>query len=227
MKAGSSKACAASMARRWQNPGASRHHHRAAIVLLAAAVLAGSNLGAEFLPRLDEGALTVTTTKLPGISLTSALQTQEMVERTLMKFPEVQTAVTLGGSSEIPTDPMGIEQSDTFIILKPKSEWKTAQTQDGLVAAYSKALNEDVPGITQDWAQPIEMRMDDMLQGVQADLAIMIHGNDLNTLHDTAEQVARVVISQCRGPPMSRPSRPSASPTCASSSTARRSPAMG
>jgi heavy metal efflux system protein len=169
-----------------------------AVGLLVVAGIIGSNLGAEFLPKLEEGALTVTTTKLPGISLASALQTQEMVERTLMQFPEVQTTVTLGGSSEIPTDPMGVEQSDTFIILKPKSQWKTAQTQDGLVAAYSKALNQDVPGITQDWAQPIEMRMDDMLQGVQADLAVMIHGNDLNTLHNTAEQVADV-ISQVPG----------------------------
>ena len=171
----------------------------AAVVLLAVAILVGSNLGSEFLPKLDEGSLTVTTTKLPGISLPSALQTQEMVERTLMRFPEVQTAVTLGGSSEIPTDPMGIEQSDTFIILKPHSQWKTAQTQAGLVAAYSKALNAAVPGITQDWAQPIEMRMDDMLQGVQADVGIMIHGNDLNTLHDTAEQVARVDLARCPG----------------------------
>jgi cobalt-zinc-cadmium resistance protein CzcA len=169
-----------------------------AVGLLIAAGVVGSNLGAEFLPKLDEGALTVTTTKLPGISLNSALQTQEMVERTLMKFPDVKTTVTLGGSSEIPTDPMGVEQSDTFIILKPQSQWKTAKTQAGLVAAYSKALNDDVPGITQDWAQPIEMRMDDMLQGVQADLAIMIHGNDLNTLHATAEQVAQV-ISQVPG----------------------------
>jgi cobalt-zinc-cadmium resistance protein CzcA len=165
----------------------------AAIALLVVAILVGANLGTEFLPKLDEGALTVTTTKLPGISLTSALQTQEMVERTLMRFPEVKTAVTLGGSSEIPTDPMGIEQSDTFIILKPQSQWKTAHTQAGLVAAYSQALNEDVPGITQDWAQPIEMRMDDMLQGVQADIGIMISGNDLTTLHDSAEQVARVI----------------------------------
>jgi cobalt-zinc-cadmium resistance protein CzcA len=165
----------------------------AAVSLLAIAVLLGSHLGSEFLPKLDEGSLTVTTTKLPGVSLPSAMQTQEMVERTLMRFPEVQTAVTLGGSSEIPTDPMGIEQSDTFVILKPHSQWKTAQTQAGLVDAYSKALDAAVPGITQDWAQPIEMRMDDMLQGVQADVGVMIHGSDLNTLHDTAEQVARVI----------------------------------
>ncbi len=164
-----------------------------AVALLAAAAIASTRLGAEFLPRLEEGALTVTTTKMPGISVPSAVQSQTMVERTLLRFPEVQSAITLGGSSEIPTDPMGVEQSDTFIILKPKSEWKTAQSQDGLVKQYSAALNNAVPGLTLDWAQPIEMRMDDMLAGVQADVAIMIHGNDLQTLHDIAEQVAAVV----------------------------------
>ena len=164
-----------------------------AVAVLVGAVAVGSNLGAEFLPRLQEGALTVTTTKLPGISLQSAIATQGMVEKTLMKFPEVAETVTLGGSSEIPTDPMGVEQSDTFIILKPASQWRTAKTEAGLIDAYSKALSQNVPGITQDWAQPIEMRMDDLLQGVQADLAIVIHGNDLTMLHDLAQRVAHVV----------------------------------
>ena len=164
-----------------------------ALALLAVSVLLATRLGAEFLPRLEEGALTVTTTKLPGISVPSAVASQTMVERTLLRFPEVKTVVTLGGSSEIPTDPMGVEQSDTFVMLKPKSEWKTAQTQEGLVTQYSAALDRAVPGLTLDWAQPIEMRMDDMLAGVQADVAIMIHGNDLQTLHDTAERVAAVV----------------------------------
>jgi cobalt-zinc-cadmium resistance protein CzcA len=85
-------------------------------------------------------------TKLPGISLESAIATQTMVEKTLKKFPEVRTVVTLGGSSEIPTDPMGVEQSDTFIILKPKSEWRTAQTEAGLIEAYKQALEQSVPG---------------------------------------------------------------------------------
>ena len=166
-----------------------------ATMMLGSALAIGSNLGAEFLPRLEEGALTVTTTKLPGISLESAIATQTMVEKTLKKFPEVQTVVTLGGSSEIPTDPMGVEQSDTFIILKPKSEWRTAQTEAGLIEAYKQALDEGVPGITQSWAQPIEMRMDDLLQGVMADLAIVIHGTDTVTLRDLGDQVARVVSS--------------------------------
>ncbi|WP_426421101.1 efflux RND transporter permease subunit [Bradyrhizobium genosp. A] len=164
-----------------------------ATVMLGSALVIGSRLGAEFLPRLEEGALTVTTTKLPGISLESAIATQTMVEKTLKKFPEVETVVTLGGSSEIPTDPMGVEQSDTFIILKPKSEWRTAQTEAGLIEAYKEALDQSVPGITQSWAQPIEMRMDDLLQGVMADLGIVIHGTDTATLRDLADQVARVV----------------------------------
>jgi cobalt-zinc-cadmium resistance protein CzcA len=166
-----------------------------ATMMLGSALAIGSKLGAEFLPRLEEGALTVTTTKLPGISLESAIATQTMVEKALKKFPEVQTVVTLGGSSEIPTDPMGVEQSDTFIILKPKSEWRTAQTEAGLIEAYKQALDESVPGITQSWAQPIEMRMDDLLQGVMADLAIVIHGTDTATLRDLGERVARVVSS--------------------------------
>jgi cobalt-zinc-cadmium resistance protein CzcA len=166
-----------------------------ATMMLGSALAIGSNLGAEFLPRLEEGALTVTTTKLPGISLESAIATQTMVEKTLKKFPEVQTVVTLGGSSEIPTDPMGVEQSDTFIILKPKSEWRTAQTEAGLIEAYKQALDVSVPGITQSWAQPIEMRMDDLLQGVMADLAIVIHGTDMATLRDLGDRVARVVSS--------------------------------
>lgn len=164
-----------------------------AIVMLGSALAIGSRLGAEFLPRLEEGALTVTTTKLPGISLESAIATQTMVEKTLRKYPEVETVTTLGGSSEIPTDPMGVEQSDTFIILKPKSQWRTAQTEAGLIEAYKQALDQSVPGITQSWAQPIEMRMDDLLQGVMADLAIVIRGTDTATLRDLADQVARVV----------------------------------
>src|ERR1700686_1165936 len=164
-----------------------------ATMMLGGALAIGSNLGAEFLPRLEEGALTVTTTKLPGISLEFAIATQTMGEKALKKFPGVQTVVTLGGSSEIPTDPMGVEQSDTFIILKPKAQWRTAKSEAGVIAAYSKALEQNVPGITQSWAQPIEMRMDDLLNGVQADLAIVIHGSDLTILHNLAEQVAHVV----------------------------------
>ncbi|HYZ61505.1 MAG TPA: efflux RND transporter permease subunit, partial [Acetobacteraceae bacterium] len=98
--------------------------------------------------------------------------------------------VTLGGSSEIPTDPMGVEQSDTFIMLKPRSEWKTARDREGLVNAYSAALQESVPGLQLSWAQPIEMRMDDMLQGVRSDVAAVIYGDDADALRKAADNVA-------------------------------------
>jgi heavy metal efflux system protein len=161
-----------------------------AVLLLLGSGVLGSRLGAEFIPRLDEGALTVTTTKLPSIGLSSAVKTQTMIEQTLLKFPEVKTAVTLGGSSEIPTDPMGVEQSDTFIMLKPRSEWRTAHDREGLINAFSAALNDSVPGIQLSWAQPIEMRMDDMLQGVRSDVAAVIYGDDADALRTAAQEVA-------------------------------------
>jgi cobalt-zinc-cadmium resistance protein CzcA len=161
-----------------------------AVLLLLGSGVLGSRLGAEFIPRLDEGALTVTTTKLPSIGLSSAVKTQTMIEQTLLKFPEVKTAVTLGGSSEIPTDPMGVEQSDTFIMLKPRSEWRTAQDREGLISAFSAALKDSVPGIQLSWAQPIEMRMDDMLQGVRSDVAAVIYGDDADALRTAAQEVA-------------------------------------
>jgi cobalt-zinc-cadmium resistance protein CzcA len=161
----------------------------AVLLLLGSGILA-TRLGGEFIPRLDEGALTVTTTKLPSIGLSSAVKTQTMIEQTLLKFPEVKTAVTLGGSSEIPTDPMGVEQSDTFIMLKPRSEWRTAQDREGLISAFSAALKDSVPGLQLSWAQPIEMRMDDMLQGVRSDVAAVIYGDDADALRAAAQGVA-------------------------------------
>jgi len=161
-----------------------------ALMLLVGSGVLASRLGGEFIPKLDEGALTVTTTKLPSIGLSSAVKTQTIIEQTLLKYPEVRTAVTLGGSSEIPTDPMGVEQSDTFIMLKPRAEWQTADNREGLIEAYSKALNDSVPGLQLSWAQPIQMRMDDMLQGVRSDVAAVIYGDDADALRTAAQSVA-------------------------------------
>jgi cobalt-zinc-cadmium resistance protein CzcA len=129
-----------------------RHPSSTIAIALALALLVGSGvlatrLGAEFIPRLDEGALAVTITKLPSIGLSTAVETSTLVERTLLRFPEVGTVVSLSGSSEIPTDPMGVEQSDSFIILKPREQWQTAPDREGLIAAYAAALDREVPGL--------------------------------------------------------------------------------
>ena len=164
-----------------------------ALALLVGSGILATRLGAEFIPRLDEGALAVTITKLPSIGLSTAVETTTLVERTLLRFPEVTTVVSLSGSSEIPTDPMGVEQSDSFIILKPREEWTTAPDREGLIAAYAEALNREVPGLQLSWSQPIEMRMQDLLQGVRSDVAVIIYGDDPAALRRAAEAVVQAV----------------------------------
>jgi cobalt-zinc-cadmium resistance protein CzcA len=164
-----------------------------ALALLLGSGVAATRLGAEFIPRLDEGALAVTITKLPSIGLSTAVETTTLVERTLLRFPEVETVVSLSGSSEIPTDPMGVEQSDSFIILKPREAWATAADREGLIEAYAAALEREVPGLQLSWSQPIEMRMQDLLQGVRSDIAILIYGDDPAALRRAAEATVQAV----------------------------------
>jgi cobalt-zinc-cadmium resistance protein CzcA len=164
-----------------------------ALALLAGSGLLATRLGAEFIPRLDEGALAVTITKLPSIGLSTAIETTSLVERTLLQFPEVETVVSLSGSAEIPTDPMGVEQSDSFIMLKPRDQWRTAPDREGLIEAYAAALSREVPGLQLTWSQPIEMRMQDLLQGVRSDIAVIIYGDDPATLRQAAEETVRAM----------------------------------
>lgn len=169
-----------------------------ALALLVASGVIGTRLGAEFIPRLDEGALAVTITKLPSMGLSTAVETTTLIEKTLRRFPEVETVVSLSGTSEIATDPMGVEQSDSFIILKPRTEWVTAQDREGLIEAFVAALDREVPGLQFTWSQPIEMRMQDMLQGVRSDVAVVIYGDDPAVLRTQAEATVQA-LSQVPG----------------------------
>jgi cobalt-zinc-cadmium resistance protein CzcA len=152
-------------------------------------------MGSEFVPRLDEGDLLVQPVRLPSISLTDSLAIGGKIENVLRSFPEVTTVVTRTGSPEVATDVMGIEQSDVFAILRPRSEWKTAHTREGLIAAMDKALDREVPGVSFSYTQPIEMRFNELIAGVRSDVAIKIFGDDLDTLRVKAEQVAKIVAT--------------------------------
>jgi cobalt-zinc-cadmium resistance protein CzcA len=164
-----------------------------ALLLFGGSVLVARTLGGEFIPQLQEGSLVVTSQRLPSVALPTSLADTTLIERTLMRFPEVRAVVSNTGTAAIPTDPMGVNQTDSFVMLKPSSEWKTADSQAGLVAAYSKALDEAVPGEMFTWSQPIQMRMEDLLEGVRTDVAIAVYGPDLAVLADLGNQVARVV----------------------------------
>jgi heavy metal efflux system protein len=172
--------------------------HALVTVLTTVALFAGScvvatRLGGEFLPKLSEGSIVITSEKLPGIALNASLATVTRIEQVLKSFPEVKRIVSLTGSAEIPTDPMGVESTDSFITLADPSTWTTADSQEGLVAAFDKRLRDEVPGVAYSFSQPIQMRMDDLLEGVRGDVAISLYGDDLKVLKDTADSIVRLV----------------------------------
>lgn len=172
---------------------------RAATLLGALAVLAGagvlaSRMGSEFLPKLREGALAVSTVRLAGVSLDEAVAWNDRVEKALLaEFPdEIEHVWSRLGTAEVATDPMGIELTDFFVALKPRSQWKRARTQPELIEAMRKVFNKQ-PGMSAAFSQPIEMRLNEMIAGVRGDVAIKIFGDDLETLRTLAEQVQGVL----------------------------------
>ncbi len=160
-------------------------------VLIAAAVF--PMLGAEFIPRLDEGALAAQIQRLPSVSVAESVRISTAVEKVLLEFPEVTKVVTKNGSAEIATDPMGIEAGDMYIGLKPPSRWTSARTREELVGKMAKALEERVPEAQVGFSQPIELRVSELISGVKSDVAVKIFGEDLALTRTIAERVSRVL----------------------------------
>ncbi len=166
-----------------------------AAVFVVACLATFPLLGSEFLPELDEGALVVNSVRLPSSSLEETIRQSLHIERILKRFPEVETVVSRIGRPEIATDPMGTEMADHIVILKSKSEWKTAKNREELVAKMAAELNK-LPGIVFSWSQPIKFRMMELIEGIgsRSDVVVKIFGDDLRTLKNLGEQVARSVL---------------------------------
>jgi cobalt-zinc-cadmium resistance protein CzcA len=150
-------------------------------------------MGAEFIPRLDEGTIAVQAWRLPSVSLEESIESTTMVESVLMEFPEVNTVVSRTGRAEIATDPMGVELSDIYVMLKPQEQWKTAATKEELLAEMDKALQKNVPGNIFSYSQPIELRVQELIAGVRSDVAIQIFGEDLGQLERLGAEVVETV----------------------------------
>ncbi len=163
-----------------------------AVLIFASSLTLIPFLGAEFIPRLGEGTIAVQAWRLPSVSLSESIQSTTMIEKVLLEFPEVTSVISRTGQAEIPTDPMGVETSDIYVILKPEEEWETGETQDELVQEFDKALNARVPGNIFSYSQPIELRVQELIAGVRSELAITLFGEDLDKLRTTAEEIARV-----------------------------------
>ena len=167
------------------------------VFIVAGAMLAGaavvySFVGKTFMPEMDEGDIIVGIEKLPSISLEQTAALDLMIHQALMKnIPEITGVVARAGSDEIGLDPMGLNQTDTFLVLKPRNEWKLAN-KEALIAKIRTVLDQ-MPGISYSFTQPIDMRVSEMIIGVRGDVAIKVFGPDLKTLNELAGQVEAVM----------------------------------
>ncbi len=156
--------------------------------LIFAAVLVPF-IGTEFMPPLDEGSIAVNVVRLPNASLEGSVKVAEFMEKRLLAFPEVQTVVSKTGRAEISEDPMGPEQTDLFIMLKPRNDWGSGRNKGELVEAIQGELSQ-IPGLRFSFSQPIALRVNELISGVKSDLAIKIFGPDLELLKSFADRAA-------------------------------------
>lgn len=156
---------------------------------LAAALLLVPFMGTEFMPALDEGSIAVNVVRLPNASLDGSVAVGTMMEKRILRFPEVATVVSKTGRAEISEDPMGPEQTDVFIMLKPRRAWKTGRSKAELVEALSRDLSQ-IPGIRMSFSQPIALRVNELISGVKSDLAVKVFGPDLGVLKEFADKAA-------------------------------------
>lgn len=161
-------------------------------LLLLLTVFLFSRMGGEFVPTLDEGDMVIQPVLKTGTSLSKTIETTTQIEKILKTFPEVVQVVTRIGAAEVPTDPMSMEESDVIIKLKPQSEWITASTKDELADKFKAALS-DIAGIDYEFTQPIEMRFNELITGVRADIAVKIFGEDLDVLYEKAKEVEKFI----------------------------------
>ena len=163
-----------------------------AVVILLSAVFLYSRMGAEFVPTLDEGDFVIQPVLKTGTSLSNTTDITTRIEKILLRFPEVDQVISRIGAAEVPTDPMSMEESDVIIRLKPKGEWVSAKSKDELADKFKEALSE-IPGMDIEFTQPIEMRFNELITGVRADLAIKIFGDDLDVLYNKATEIERAI----------------------------------
>jgi cobalt-zinc-cadmium resistance protein CzcA len=163
-----------------------------AMAMLVATVAAFFLLGKTFMPTMDEGDILMQLAKLPSIGLEQSAQTDMAVQRALLeRVPEIKDIVARTGSDELGLDPMGLNETDSFLVLAPRKEWRNPD-KEWLTDEIRKVL-ADFPGMDIAFTQPIEMRVSEMLTGTRGDLAIKVFGTDLAELNTLAERIAALL----------------------------------
>lgn len=173
--------------------------HKASVIIMTMGVFAGtlvlfSRMGAEFIPSLDEGDIAFQLFLRPGSSLSETIKRETEVERVLLKeFPEVKTVCGRIGVSAVPNDPMGMDFTDSFIILeKDKSKWKSAKDKKELLAKIEERLSR-IPGITCAFSQPVELRTNELMTGIREDVAVKVYGESLDSLNAIGHRLEHII----------------------------------
>ncbi|BDU15233.1 CusA/CzcA family heavy metal efflux RND transporter [Lysobacter auxotrophicus] len=165
----------------------------AAAVLVAGCALLATRLGSEFIPGLDEGDVTVHAMRIPGTSLGQAVTMQAQLERSFRAMPEVERVFSKIGTAEIANDPMPPSVTDTYVMLKPRDAWPDPRKPRARLLAEMEAVAQRLPGNNYEFTQPIQMRMNELISGVRADVAVKVYGDDLDTLVRVARDVEAVM----------------------------------
>ncbi|MCP9200619.1 CusA/CzcA family heavy metal efflux RND transporter [Gramella sp. GC03-9] len=166
-----------------------------AVVLLIIAGFLFSRMGGEFVPQLDEGDIAMQALIRPGSSLTESIEVSKKIENLLLEnFPEIKTATARIGVADIPTDPMPMDIADMYLILeKDKDKWTTSDTKEGLIEQIKEKLNEELTGVNLVFTQPVELRFNELLEGVREDIAVKLYGEDLKVLSEKVQEMADII----------------------------------
>ena len=169
-----------------------------AVVSVVLSGLLANRMGSEFVPSLDEGDIALHALRIPGTSLTQAIEMQKVLERTIKDFPQVDNIFAKLGTAEIATDPMPPSVADNFIMLKPKSEWPDPNLTKNELIAQMQAAVAQVPGNNYEFTQPVQMRFNELISGVRSDVAVKVFGDDMEVMNNTAEEISKV-LSNIKG----------------------------
>ncbi|MCR6732625.1 MAG: CusA/CzcA family heavy metal efflux RND transporter [Afipia sp.] len=172
--------------------------HRGMIAFLAAFLViisgfAASKMGGEFIPSLDEGDVALQAIRIPGTSLTQSLEMQQMLEKRLLKIPEVKETFARTGVAEVATDPMPPSISDGYVMLKPREQWPDPKKPKSEVVTAIEEAAEEIAGSSYELSQPIQLRFNELISGVRSDVGVKIFGDDLEVLAQVAAQVQAVI----------------------------------
>lgn len=164
-----------------------------ALLLVVACAVLATRLGSEFVPSLDEGDIAMHALRIPGTSLSQSISMQVQIEQRLLRVPEVATVFSRIGTAEVASDPMPPSVADTFVMMKPRADWPDPRKPRADLVAELETAVEQLPGNNYEFTQPIQMRMNELISGVRADVAVVLYGDDLATLAQVGRRIERVV----------------------------------